>query len=53
MDSSHSRIISNQGRIKIVWAPGWNLERGSFCIYETVVTRINVNERTEVLVLLK
>jgi len=44
----HPVHVSIQGRIKVVWGPWLNLERGSFLyIYE------KLNERIEVLVLLK
>jgi len=53
-DGSWSKgLTPYEGRIKVVWAPGWNLARDPFYIYETVVNREKVNERTEVFVLLK
>ena len=51
--SLHSKqrdVARGQGRIKVVWGPGWNLERGTS---KTVVNREKINEQTEVFVLLK
>ena len=39
--------------VHLCGVPGWNLERGPFCIYKSVVNRKKINERTEVFVLLK
>ena len=43
----------DRGGWRLCEAPRWNLEGGSFYIYETVVNREKVDERTEVFVLLK
>ena len=42
-----------RGGLRLCGAHGWNLEKGAFYIYKTVVNREKINERTEVLVLLK
>jgi len=42
-----------RGGLKLCGTPGWNVERGDFYKYETVVNGDKVNERTEVFVLLK
>ena len=42
-----------RGGLRLCGAPGWNLERGPFYIYKTVVNREKINERTEVFVLFK
>jgi len=46
-------MSTNRGGLRVCGAPGWNLERGHFYIYKTVVNREKINERTEVFVLLK
>ena len=42
-----------RGGLRLCGAPGWNLERGRFYKYKTVVNREKINEQTEVFVLLK
>jgi len=44
---------TGRGGIRLCGAPGSNVERGPFYMYETVVNGEIVNERTEVVVLLK
>ena len=46
--------IDPRDGLRLYGAPGWNLERGPFYIYKTVVNRAKIlNEWTEVFVLLK
>jgi len=44
---------NSRGGLRLCGAPGLTLTKGPFYIYETVVNREKVNERTEVFVLLK
>ena len=46
-------VATTRGGLKLCGGPGWNLQKGLFYSYETVVNREKINERTEVFVLLK
>jgi len=35
-----------KGGLRLCGAPGWNIEKGSFYLYKTVVKREKINKRT-------
>jgi len=46
-------VLLSRGGLRLCGTPGWNLERGPFDIYETVVNKEKINEQADVFAMLK